>query len=109
MKDVSEIKDIKLIFNKSMSAWRVGAPVQIVEYSLYYDYRYNRNFVNTLFLNVSNQTIKSIYVDLVCYDDARDKIATLENLPVLNVNALPEKHFGLSRIGCDGGGLPYFY
>ena len=22
---------------------------------------------------------------------------------------LPEKHFGLSRIGCDGGGLPYFY
>jgi len=94
MRDASDNKNIKLIFNKTMKCWRVGAPVQVVEYSLYYDYGYNRNFLNCLFINVSKSTVKSIYVDLVCFDDAKDNIGKLENLPLTNVNALPEKHFG---------------
>ena len=94
MKDINSNGDIKLILNQKMNKWCVSSPVQTVEYSLYYDYRYNRNYVNALFSNVSTKTVKSIYVDLECFDDAGDLIGTDSDLPLSGINALPETHFG---------------
>ncbi len=93
MKDVTN-NEYKLLSSKKMNEWKVGSPVQLVEYNLYYDYKYNRNFVNAIFSNVSDKCIKTIYVNVLCYDDANDLIGALESLPISDVCAMPEKHFG---------------
>lgn len=91
---LSDKDNVKLINSCVKDTWCVGVPVQITEYSLYYSYPYNRNFIKAHLVNVSDKVIKSLYLDIDCYDDANDLIGRVQSLPISNVMAPSGAEFG---------------
>ena len=84
----------RLLCDVTCDKWKVGTPIQVKGYSLYYSYPYNRNFITASLVNVSSKVVKSLYLDIDCYDDANDFIGRTASLPITNVMAPAGGNFG---------------
>ncbi len=91
---LSSDNGVKLITRCKIDTWSIGVPVQVAEYSLYYSYPYNRNFLKAIFVNASSKVVKSLYLDIDCYDDANDLIGRCQGLPIANIMAPEGAEFG---------------
>ncbi|MBO5778346.1 MAG: leucine-rich repeat protein [Clostridia bacterium] len=72
----------------------VGAPVIITALRVAYDYTYNRELLFVLCENCSAQTVRSIYFDLDCTDDAGDPLGKLPGECLRGLSAAPNTAFG---------------
>jgi hypothetical protein len=85
----------RLITEKDVSdsQW-IGSPVQLLTYKLEFDFQYNRSVLTLSLSNLSFRTIKSVYFEIKCLDDAGDLVGVLESAAIQNVSAQSDSVFG---------------
>ena len=53
-----------------------GCPVQITGYEIFYDTQYDRAVARVSIRNITSKTVKSVYVNADCFDDANDPLGS---------------------------------
>ncbi|MBQ8383211.1 MAG: hypothetical protein IJX47_08415 [Clostridia bacterium] len=89
-------KSLQIISEKSLTAAEqtAGAPVLLQTLRVAYDYAYNREVLFIGAVNQSGNTLRSLYFDLVCTDDAGDLLGTANGACIRSLSAEPGDTFG---------------
>lgn len=80
--------------------WLPGCPVRIEKYNILLDNVTSNNVLQVKYKNISNKTIKSMWICVDGYDDAMDKTVELYDVAYLNLNTPVRNNFG-SNIPID--------
>ena len=84
----------KIINNYNQKEWIKDCPVKIEKIQLLLDTKENKIVLQLKMYNISLKNIKSIYLDVECFDDALDYVSLKENIAYQNINAEPKNTFG---------------
>lgn len=71
-----------------------SAPIAVGTLQIAYDYTYNREVLFALCYNGSAKTVRSIYFNLICMDDAGDTLGELTGECLRGLSAAPGETFG---------------
>lgn len=84
-------KIIKLVEHKE---WIKDAPIKIDKSQLLFDTEKNTTLLQIKMINLSEKTIKSVYVDVNCFDDTNKFIKAITDVTYLLIEAQPQTDFG---------------
>ncbi len=84
----------KIIKTSQHKKWLVGSPVKIEKSQLLFDNHSNKVILQLKLFNLSDKIIKSVYLDIDCYDDALDFLSSINDCAIQGVDAMPQSHFG---------------
>ncbi len=73
--------------------WK-NSPITISQLSVVYDYTHNREALILQCTNTSPLSIRSLYFDMECYDDAGDLLGKATGVCMRNLDAQPNTVFG---------------
>lgn len=71
-----------------------GCPVQADKHNILLDNTCGKNVIQIMLRNRNDKKIKSVYLSIECFDDAKDSIGILNDISYLNVNAAKGQTFG---------------
>lgn len=78
----------------SAAAQPESAPIAVGALRIAYDYTYNREVLFALCYNGSAKTVRSVYFNLICMDDAGDALGELTGECLRGLSAAPGETFG---------------
>ncbi len=84
----------KIIKSGIQEEWLIGCPVKVEKFNILLDNQINQNVIQIKYKALGNKTIKSVWVDVHCYDDAMDLITTVSDVAYVSVNAVKGSNFG---------------
>ncbi|MBQ8288770.1 MAG: leucine-rich repeat protein [Clostridia bacterium] len=89
-------KSLQIISEKSLTAAQqtAGAPVVLNTLRVAYDYTYNREVLFIGAVNQSGNTLRSLYFDLACTDDAGDPLGVANGACIRSLSVAPGDAFG---------------
>lgn len=87
---------LQIVSEKALTAAEQpqGAPIAITALRVAYDYTYNREVLFALSENRAPKTVRSVYFDLSCLDDAGDPLGDLPGACLRGLSAAPGSAFG---------------
>lgn len=85
-------KNLQMISETTLSAAQqtAGAPVNVRSLRIAYEYTHNREILFISGTNQSPRTIRSLYFDLACSDDAGDLLGTAQGACLRNLELAPD-------------------
>jgi len=84
-------KIIKLVEHKE---WLKDAPIKIEKSQLLFDTEKNTTLLQIKMFNLSEKIIKSVYLDVNCFDDTNEFIKAITDVTYLVLEAQPQTDFG---------------
>jgi hypothetical protein len=78
----------------AVSAQLESTPIAVGALQIAYDYTYNREVLFALCYNGSTKTVRSVYFNLTCMDDAGDTLGELTGECLRGLSAAPGETFG---------------
>lgn len=84
-------KIIKLMEHKE---WLKDAPIKIEKSQLLFDTQKNTTLLQIKMFNLSSKYIKSVFLDLVCYNNENNNVEELTDVAYLMIEAEPQTVFG---------------
>lgn len=89
-------KSLQIITEKTLTALEqtAGAPVLVKSLRVAYDYTYNREVLFISAVNQSGNTLRSLYFDLACTDDAGDPLGIANGACIRSLSVAPGDAFG---------------
>jgi ankyrin repeat protein len=84
----------KIIKTTEHKKWLAGCPVRIEKSQLVFDNHNDKVILQLKLFNLSDKIIKSIFMDIDCFDDALDFLSSIKDFAIQGVDALPQSHFG---------------
>ncbi len=88
------MEKFKVIFNSERVLGLKNCPVQVEKYNILFNNSTERNVIQLKLRNRAEKTVKSVYLEIDCFDDTKDNLGTLKDIVYLNVNAAQGKTFG---------------
>ncbi|MCD7778302.1 MAG: hypothetical protein LUH47_07350 [Clostridiales bacterium] len=88
------MEKFKIIFNNERVLGLKDCPVQVEKYNILFNNSTERNVIQLKLRNRAEKTVKSVYLEIDCFDDTKDNLGTLKDIVYLNVNAAQGKTFG---------------
>ena len=77
----------------SADGWK-NTPITVSQLQVVYDYTHNREALFVECTNTSPLSIRSLYFDMDCYDDAGDLLGKANGVCIRNLDAQPDATFG---------------
>lgn len=74
--------------------WLPESPIKIEKSQLLFDTLTNQKILQVKMYNLSDKSIRSVYLDLECFDDAMDFISSQSDIPLQELNTKPQSYFG---------------
>ncbi len=74
--------------------WLAGCPVKIEKYNILIDNMLNRNVIQIKFVALGERKIRTVWADVLCYDDAMDYLTTVSDVTYSNLTILKGMSFG---------------
>lgn len=74
--------------------WLKDAPVKVEKSQLLFDTKKDQTILQIKLFNLSDSIIRSVYLNINCFDDAMDYIMSLVDITYLSVDAKPQSNFG---------------
>lgn len=87
-------KNLQILSETALDIQSDGAPIVVRTLRVAYDYTYNREILFVLCENRSPLSVRSVYFDLLCYDDAGDRLGECSGACMRGLNAAPDSAFG---------------
>lgn len=84
----------QIINSNNEIRWFNGSPLVICCANLYQDNESNKLLANLRFMNIQPEKLKSVTVDIICYNIIKNEIARVENYTFENLNLERNKSFG---------------
>ena len=73
------MKRYKTIKNIDKICWNIDCPVQVDKYNILFDNALQKNVLQLKFKNISDKQLQSVYMDILCYDDAKDNLGIIKD------------------------------
>ncbi len=83
-----------IINSNSQKEWLAGCPVKVEKYNILMDNLAKQNVVQIKFFALGNKRIKSIWVDILCYDDKSEYITGVSDVLYTNLETTMKRSFG---------------
>ena len=74
--------------------WLADCPVKVEKYNILIDNMLNRNVIQIKFVALGERKIRTVWVDVLCYDDAMDYITTVSDVTYSNLTLYRGMSFG---------------
>ncbi|GLB24747.1 hypothetical protein LXJ15735_09880 [Lacrimispora xylanolytica] len=84
-------KIIKLMEHKE---WLKDAPIKVDKSQILFDTQKNTTLLQIKMFNLSSKSIKSVFLDVVCYDNENKNVESLTDVAYLMIEAEPQTVFG---------------
>ena len=88
------IERYKIIRTFEHKDWLKDAPIKIEKSQLLLDTLINHTVLQIKMFNLSDEIIRSVYLDINCFDDAMDYVKSLVDINYLSVDVKPQSNFG---------------
>ena len=73
--------------------WDINCPVQVDKCNILFDNTLQKNVLQFKLKNISDKSLQSVYMDIVCYDDAKDKLGVIKDISYIEIkNIIREKY-----------------
>lgn len=77
--------------------WLEGCPIKVDKYNILIDNQTGSNVLQIKYTVLGNRTVKSMWVDVHCYDDANDFLLTIGDVIYANINVAAKTSFGANQ------------
>ena len=95
---MSEYQRYHTITAASQELFHPDCPVYVSRYRLLGDIETDERLLQLRLINLSDKTVRGVFVSVRCIDAAEQTLATLELLPVTGQNAAPGQCFGEKKL-----------
>ncbi|MCD7828319.1 MAG: hypothetical protein LUG85_07280 [Clostridiales bacterium] len=84
----------KIVLKNENALGLNDCPVQVEKYNILFNNSTEKNVIQLKLRNRAEKHIKSVYMEIDCFDDTKDKLGTLNDIVYLDANAAQGEAFG---------------
>lgn len=84
----------KILKTKIHKEWLADSPVKVEKSQLVYDLKKNQIILQVKFFNLSDKNIRSVFINVNCFDEAMNLISNLTDVAYLGIDEKPKSVFG---------------